>query len=295
MGGYCPLGYDVQNRQLVVVPEEAKLVLHLYARYLELKSVRLLKQDLDRRGMVSKVRVSKNGIRSGGRSFSRGALYELLANPIYLGQIRHKKLRHPGQHQAIIDREVWDEVQRLLRNQAAQTGITKPNPTSNFLTGKLFDENGEPLRATSANGRHGGHYRYYVSRDLVTAGRSLVDAEKGWRLAARELETTVIVSVRAILNDQAAIATTVQEAGASTAEVHMLLTAAAKRALSQSGSEASPGIAEVVGRVDLHRDGMEIVIDLRALLPPESALGSAPCLTLTRFILMCCNFGGHGW
>ena len=202
MGGYCPIGYDVKDRQLVVVPEESQLVRHIYARYLELKSVRLLKQDLDRCGMVSKIRVSKHGIRSGGRSFSRGALYQLLANPIYLGEIRHRKLRHPGQHEAIIDRAVWDEVQTLLCAQAARTGIPKSNGSSNFLVGKLFDENGEPLRATGANGRHGGHYRYYVSRELVTVGRSLVDAAKGWRLAARELEKTVIVSVRAILNDR---------------------------------------------------------------------------------------------
>src|SRR5450755_33677 len=284
MGGYCPLGYDVQDRQLVVVPEEAKLVRHLYSRYLELKSVRLLKQNLDRRGMVSKVRVSKNGIRSGGRSFSRGALYELLANPIYLGEIRHKKLRHPGQHQAIVDRQVWDEVQKHLRGQAARDGSAKSKPAGNFLAGRLFDENGEALRTTGAKGRHGGHYRYYVSRELVTAGRSLVDAGKGWRLAAGELEKTVIVSVRAILNDQAAIATTMQEAGTSTAEVHTLLTAAANRALPQSASEASPSLAELVGRVDLRKDGMEITIDLRALLPPESALGSSPYLTFTRFI-----------
>ena len=105
MGGFCSLGYDVRDRRLVVNQEESKLVRHIYKRYLELGSVRLLKHDLDRRGIVSKIRVSKNGTRSGGRSFSRGALYELLANPIYIGEIRHKKVRHPGQHEAILDRQ----------------------------------------------------------------------------------------------------------------------------------------------------------------------------------------------
>ena len=96
MGGFCSLGYDIRDRRLVVNQEESKLVRNIYKRYLELGSVRLLKHDLDRRGVVSKVRVSKNGTRSGGRPFSRGALYELLANPIYIGEIRHKKVRHPG-------------------------------------------------------------------------------------------------------------------------------------------------------------------------------------------------------
>ena len=96
MGGFCAVGYDIRDRRLVVNQEESKLVKHIYKRYLELGSVRLLKHDLDRRGIVSKIRASKNGTRSGGRSFSRGALYELLANPIYIGEIRHKKVRHPG-------------------------------------------------------------------------------------------------------------------------------------------------------------------------------------------------------
>jgi hypothetical protein len=86
----------VQDGQLVINPKEAKLVRHIYNLYLKLKSERLLKQDLDGRGIVSKVRISKTGISSGGKSFSRGALYELLANPLCLGEIRHKKLRYPG-------------------------------------------------------------------------------------------------------------------------------------------------------------------------------------------------------
>src|SRR5260370_15939330 len=114
MGGFCSLGYDVRDRRLGVNQEESKLVRHIYKRYLELGSVRLLKHDLDRRGIVSKIRVSKNGIRSGGRPFSRGALYELLANPIYIGETRHKVIRHPGQHEAIVDRDTWEQVQRRL-------------------------------------------------------------------------------------------------------------------------------------------------------------------------------------
>ena len=125
MGGFCSLGYDIRDRRLVVNQEESKLVRHIYKRYLELGSVRLLKRDLDRRGVVSKIRVSKNGTRSGGRPFSRGALYELLANPIYIGEIRHKKVRHPGQHEAIVDRQTWEKVQRRLRDQTARDGIPK--------------------------------------------------------------------------------------------------------------------------------------------------------------------------
>ena len=81
LGGYCSLGYDLRDHQLVINPEEAKLVRYLYKRYLELGSIRLLKQTLDRRGIVSKRRISKNGKHSGGKPFSRGALNALFIGP----------------------------------------------------------------------------------------------------------------------------------------------------------------------------------------------------------------------
>ncbi len=287
MGGFCSLGYDIRDRRLVVNQEESKLVRNIYKRYLELGSVRLLKHDLDRRGVVSKVRVSKNGTRSGGRAFSRGALYELLANPIYIGEIRHKKVYHPGQHEAIMDRQTWEEVQRRLRDQTARDGIPKIKAAGNILAGKLFDEHGEPLYATGAKGRHGGRYRYYISRQLVRGGGSSLEAEKGWRLAAPELEQSVLVSARSILNDQTGIATMLQEAGVSSAEIHSILKAAeAKSALLESGPEAALTIAELVKRVDLRKNGIEISMNLESLVPPNSAVRRAPSLTFTRLVAL---------
>src|SRR5262245_43466933 len=90
MGGVPPLGCDVCDRSLVVNETESALVRLIYGLYLKFRSVRLLKHELDRRGIVSKIRVSKKGSKSGGQPFSRGALYELLANPIYIGEVRHR-------------------------------------------------------------------------------------------------------------------------------------------------------------------------------------------------------------
>lgn len=112
MGGLVPLGYDVQNRQLVINPSEAETVRYIFQRYAELGNVRLLKDELDRAGIRSKLRTAMNGDRSGGQSFSRGALYILLGNPIYVGEVRHKGTRHPGQHAPIIDRAVWEKGRR---------------------------------------------------------------------------------------------------------------------------------------------------------------------------------------
>jgi site-specific DNA recombinase len=114
MGGVVPLGYDLRERRLVINPAEAEVVRQIFRRYLELGCVRLLKEELDRRGVISKSRSSANG-RQKGYSFSRGALYVVLSNPLYVGEIRHRGVRHPGQHQPIIDRELRDKVQEQLQ------------------------------------------------------------------------------------------------------------------------------------------------------------------------------------
>jgi site-specific DNA recombinase len=123
MGGLVPLGYEVHERRLMVNQSEAETVREIFRCYLELGCVRLLMEELNRRGIRSKVRVAKNGKTSGGNSFSRGALYVLLSNPIYIGEIRHKGVRHPGLHEPVVDRELWERTQRLLRSQAVRGGV----------------------------------------------------------------------------------------------------------------------------------------------------------------------------
>src|SRR5271154_1212237 len=139
MGGCPSMGYDVTDRRLVINQAEAATGRQIYQRYLKTGSVPKLKRELDRDGVVSKIRVSRNGIRSGGLSFSRGALYELLSNPIYIGEIRHKRERHPGQHEAILDRKLWERVQRKLQNRAARPTESQTRVPPSPLAGKVFD------------------------------------------------------------------------------------------------------------------------------------------------------------
>src|ERR1700693_872220 len=114
MGSLVPLGYEVRDRQLIINEAEATTVRHIFTRYTELGNVRLIKEELDRNGVHSKIRVSKDGVESGGQAFSRGALYTLLRNPIYVGEIRHKGVCYPGQHAPIAGRALWDKVAQLL-------------------------------------------------------------------------------------------------------------------------------------------------------------------------------------
>ena len=208
MGGLVPIGYDVIDRRLVVNQTEAEMVQEIFRRYLELGSVRPLMEDLNRRGIRSKVRVARNGNRSGGNLFFRGALYELLSNPIYIGEIRHKGVRHPGLHEPIVDRELWDSTQLMLQNHAAPRAPRARKSAASPLTGKLFDESGQSLTPSHAvKGER--RYRYYVSRNLINGTSD--SGRRGWRLPAPEIERAVASAAYTILSDDAAIANAARE------------------------------------------------------------------------------------
>jgi DNA invertase Pin-like site-specific DNA recombinase len=166
MGGTIPLGYDLRERQLLINSEEADLVRLIYRLYLDLKCVHRLKRELDRRGMVSKVRVSQSGLRTGGKPFFRGALYCLLKNRLYRGEVAHRGMIYDGQHEAIVPLEVWEAVQALLsaNNQAKRTGVYAKDPS--LLAGLLYDDRGHRLTPIHTI-RRGIRYRYYVSQAVL--------------------------------------------------------------------------------------------------------------------------------
>jgi site-specific DNA recombinase len=143
----------------------------------------------------SKRRTFTSGKTYGGGILSRGQIHYLLTNPIYIGQIRHKKLTWPGQHEAIIDQDLWDRVQTKLQAASArprircrQTGNLKPPQTRSLLAGKLRDETGDRLTPSHTT-RRGRRLRYYVSNRLISA-RAPKDGS-GWRLPAPQLEQAV--------------------------------------------------------------------------------------------------------
>jgi site-specific DNA recombinase len=259
MGGCAPLGYDVVDRRLVINPKEAEAVKLIYETYLQLGSVRLLKEQLEREGIISKIRTSKTGSQTGGCSFSRGALYELLANPLYIGEVRHKKERHPGQHVAILRRDLWEQVQQRLSDTAVRSGNNEPKCIPSPLAGKLFDEHGGRL-TPSHSVKGGRRYRYYVSRNLI---RSSAKGKKGWRLAALELERSVTTAAGPMLADRAAIVAAVPDAETSATAVEGALQAAeAAKTQLDSDLDKSAVIARLVHRVELRKESMQVSLDL---------------------------------
>ena len=202
MGGMPPLGYDVKDRKLVINDAEARIVVDIYRRYLARKSVHALREELADAGTKSKRRTRPGGAEYGGQKFSRGALYLILQNRIYRGEIPHKGNSYPGEQPAIVDKPLWDEVQAVLAANRVErtTGVRGRHPS--LLTGMVFDESGERLTPTHAV-KKGTRYRYYVSTSLITgAGRN---RSSGRRIPAGNLEGLVINRLRTFLADPGAI------------------------------------------------------------------------------------------
>src|SRR5271167_1252818 len=285
MGGSVPIGYDARERKLLVNENEAKNVRHIFERYLEIGSVRLLKKDLDSRGIVSATKASRKGNTRGGMPFSRGALYNVLSNPIYVGEIRHKNERHMGQHEAIVSRDLWERVQQQLRSRTVRQGEgSKTEAPRSPLAGKIFDESGEPLYVQgAAKGQR--RYRYYVSRRLVT-GESK-DPEHAWRISAPEIEQTIAAAAREILGDRAAIALALEESGTDPNRLKPVLESARVWIEKlQSGTEAASALSELTERVDLSREGFRVSLKLPLPTPGTGCCAPADHLSLKKLLPM---------
>jgi site-specific DNA recombinase len=212
MGGNVPLGYDVAGRRLVVNEAEAKTVQLIFERYLEFGCVRALRAELDRLGIRSKRRVAETGRMIGGGAFSRGALYYLLKNRVYRGKAVHKGVAHPGEHEAIIDEDLWEAVQAKLSAQDTRQGRGRAESGA-LLMGLVFDDRGNRM-SPSHTTRKGGRYRYYVSQ-AVLQGRKK-EAGSIARIGADELEGTVVEAIRRAFpnKDRGANGTTIPDAAA---------------------------------------------------------------------------------
>jgi len=263
MGGVTPLGYAVQNRKLVILPQEAETVRLIYRQYLELGSVRLLRQHLDHQAIRSKIRTYQDGRAAGGRPFSRGALYALLSNPIYIGEISHKGVRHAGLHEAVLNPSLWEAVQTRLRDQGSARYGRPGKVSSSPLLGRIFDEDGGRLTPSHAV-KNGRRYRYYVSRRLVTGTSK--ETSEGWRVPASQIENLVVEEAINALADRKAIAAALAKAGVASDRLPSEFVAV--DGLSQrlrSETERNEAIVQLVDRVELGQKTVRIIIALGRL------------------------------
>ena len=260
MGGLVPLGYDAVNRKLVINQKEAETIRWLFQTYLQLGSVRRLKEAADARGIFSKARKASRSKLTGSVPLSRGHLYRILANPIYKGCVRHGDNIYPGQHEAIINNATFDHVQTSLENKSSsrrsQSNVTRPH----LLTGLLFDETGDRMSPTHA-AKKSRRYRYYISHRLMQSHRKEKD---GWRLPAQQIETIILNEIINLLRSKVSLLDmyglanfdpeTAQRAIASGAAI-------AGQLETGTMGEKRDSVQHIIDRVILQPDAISIEID----------------------------------
>jgi site-specific DNA recombinase len=269
MGGNVPLGYDASERTLAINPTEAEAVRRIFALCRELGSVRRVKQEADSLRLRTKQGKTAHGAERGGKPFSRGHLYRLLSNPIYIGQIAHKGELYPGQHPPLIDAETWNAVrdQLAVNRNRHRSRSTAAEPS--LLAGLVTDARGGRLTPSHAV-KSGRRYRYYVSATPISQSRG--DPTPGLRLAATELEDAVI---RILFDALANPAKLLERLGATDKppeRVRRLLGRAKRLAATLDGSpeERAKGVRELVEKVIIGAD----TITIRMLRGPLLGVGS---------------------
>src|ERR1700719_3396848 len=192
MGGTVPLGYDARDKKLVVNKAEAETVRYIFKRYLELKSFGKLVGDLDNKSIVTKRRDTKVRKFNGGIPFTYGPLAYFLKNRIYVGETGHKEKWFPGEHAAIVDRKIFDQVQQLLASQPAGRKARR-TASEALLMGKLYDDRGNRMSPSFSN-KNGVRYRFYVSSALLRGRKA--DVGSVGRVPAAEIESTVLAALK---------------------------------------------------------------------------------------------------
>lgn len=186
MGGYVPFGYDVQDRKLVVNAAEAAAVRRIFERFVELGSATTLARELRAQGFRNKQ----------GTLVDKGYLYRLLNNRVYRGEAVHKGKAYPGEHEAIIDAELWNHVHAILQESPRKRANNSRMQTPALLKGLIFSETGAAMTPTAT--RKGTKlYRYYVSMDVIR-NREGGGSEVPSRLPAGMIEDAVVTEARRI-------------------------------------------------------------------------------------------------
>ena len=262
MGGLSPLGYDAVDKKLVINEKEASVVRALFDLYLELGSVRKLQAEADIRGFVTKKR--KRGDQyTGGKPFTRGHLYWVLHNPVYVGEVAHKGKTYPGQHKAIVERVTWDAAQKMLDDRAP----TRQSPTNTkqncILTGLVFDEKQDRLSPSYCR-KDGRRYRYYISKRLLHGA----DKNDGWRIPADQLEQVVLKGLCSFLEDDSQVADAVHGAEAFPGQLEDSIIAAkgiAKEIKRSQSAEIAVRVRRLIERVDIDAGQLRITVSRAGL------------------------------
>lgn len=268
MGGVPPLGYDVQERKLVINEPEAVLVRDIFTRYAEHGSAAQLVRELQIEGHTTKAWVTQGGRHRVGKIIDQQYLFAMMRNRLYLGEISNHGQSYPGQHQAIISRELWDAVHTIIEKRKKGPRV-KHTENPALLTGLLYAPDGQRLLPSHTTKKNGLRYRYYVPYLEKRQGAG-ASAQAGRRsmgpLPAAEIERAVLTQVHQVLQAPEMIIAVWQASMASQERVAMdePSIVVAMRQISAVWEHLFPAeqnriMRLLIERVQLRDDGMDIL------------------------------------
>jgi site-specific DNA recombinase len=249
MGGHPPFGYRVENRKLVVDENSASHVRWIFARFLEIGSCTVLAREVAMRG----IRTPR------GNRIDKKYIYRMLSNRAYIGEAVHKGDSYPGEHDAIIDREIWEKVHAILQESPRRRAARTRADTPALLKGLLFGPDGAAFSPTHT--RKGDRlYRYYVSQTVLKHGAGSCPVG---RVPAGEIEAPIIEQLRAVFRQPEIVAGTWKAARAVKDEITEGDARAALQQLDPLWDELFPAeqariVALLVERVDISTNGLNI-------------------------------------
>jgi len=196
IGGNPPYGYTLSDKKLIVNAAEAEIIRWMFRRYLETKNYTKVARELAERGVTRRSRTSKRGNHVEGRGICQGSVWNMLGNPLYAGEVQSKGKRFPGVHEAIVPRELWDEVQalRAKRTRAKVVELHK----SDLLRDLMYDSFGRKM-GVFRDYRYSEVRRYYLSNQSEWGRRHGV---RRYRTKADPLDGLVLAAVTAMLADR---------------------------------------------------------------------------------------------
>lgn len=248
MGGWRPLGYDVKDRKLVVNAREAATVKMVFERFIKVGSATKLVEQLRSEGVTGK----------NGRLVDKGYLYQLLKNRVYIGEAVHKGESYPGEHKAIVPRQLWDKVHTILEGNARKRAAKARAQTPALLKGIIFGPTGCAMTPTHTRKR-GRLYRYYMASDLL---KHEADCPVR-RVPAGEIENAVVDQVRGLLRAPEIIVRTWRKAKQLAPDIDEGEVREALHRLDPLWNELFPAeqarvVQLLVERVDVSTDGLDI-------------------------------------
>jgi site-specific DNA recombinase len=194
MGGSTPLGYVVKDRRLAVEPTEAALVRFIFQRFVKLGSVTELVKQLR----------AENARGKTGKLFDKGAVYRLTNNILYTGQVSQKGANYPGEHEAIIQRALWDKIHAVLNESGRTRANCNRATTPAILKGLIFNQAGAAMTPTHSR-KAGRLYRYYVTNGVI---RGSDDTCTIRRVPAAEVEAAVLAQIKTLVQSPEIIVAT---------------------------------------------------------------------------------------